>query len=402
MWKTVQLGDICDISIGKTPSRRENRFWDKEKQTDNVWLSISDLTSVTGKYISDSKEHLSDEGAKMFKPVPQDTLVMSFKLSIGKLAFTQRELRTNEAIAALIIKDESLVSKEFLYYFLSSLDWEAIAGNDVKVKGKTLNKKKLNTLSIVLPPLAEQKRIVAKLDTAFAEIDRAVEFVQERFSRVEKALGQIVDIELSELREEYESCSLGEMLESVEYGTSTKCSKTGKYPVLRMGNMQTGSFVMDDLVYLDSDEELEKYRVRKDDVFFNRTNSALHVGKAAIYDGGSDCLFAGYLIRLNYSDDVLDGRFLNYYLNAPSTRAYGYSVMTSSVNQSNINGTKLKEYPFIKVDLKTQQCIRKKLDDLTALLSQVHFLLGKSLNEYAQLKSAILTQELQPPQNEAA
>ena len=219
---------------------------------------------------------------------------------------------------------------------------------------------------------------------------------QERLSRAEKALGQIVDNELSELREEHESCVLGEMLESVEYGTSTKCSKTGKYPVLRMGNMQTGSFVMDDLVYLDSDKELEKYRVRKGDVFFNRTNSALHVGKAAIYDGGSDCLFAGYLIRLNYSDDVLDGRFLNYYLNAPSTRAYGYSVMTSSVNQSNINGTKLKEYPFIKVDLKTQNCIRKKLDEITALLSQVHFLLRKSLNEYAHLKSAILSKELMP------
>ena len=171
MWKTVRLGDICDISIGKTPSRGDKRYWDKEKQTENVWLSIADLTSLSGRYISDSKEYVSDEGAKLFKPVPKDTLVMSFKLSIGKLAFTQRELRTNEAIAALLIKDESLLTKEFLYHYLSSLDWGVIAGNDEKVKGKTLNKKKLNVLEVILPPLTEQQRIVAKLDAAFAEIE---------------------------------------------------------------------------------------------------------------------------------------------------------------------------------------------------------------------------------------
>ena len=292
-------------------------------------------------------------------------------------------------------KDEMQLPK-FVYYYLLSQQQFIYNNFRSGAAQPHVYAKDIETLDFPILPLAEQERIVAKLDAAFTEIDGAVELGQERLSRAAIALGQIVDNELIELREEHESCSLGEMLESVEYGTSTKCSKTGKYPVLRMGNMQTGSFVMDDLVYLDSDKELEKYRVRKGDVFFNRTNSALHVGKAAIYDGGSDCLFAGYLIRLNYSDDVLDGRFLNYYLNAPSTRAYGYSVMTSSVNQSNINGTKLKEYPFIKVDLKTQHCIRKKLDDITALLYQVNFLLGKSLSEYAQLKLAILAQELQP------
>lgn len=391
MWKMVKLGDVCKITNGSTPLRKEKRYW---AEGNIPWFTIDDLR-VQGKNITYTKQNVTQAAVddKKVKLVPVNSVLLCCTASIGAAAIARVEMATNQQFNALTPKSAALNS-DYLYFVATTLTQTLLS-----VSGSTtinfVSMSKLKEISIPLPPLAEQERIVAKLDAAFAEIDEAVELGQERLSRAEKALGQIVDNELSELREENESCSLGEMLESVEYGTSTKCSKTGKYPVLRMGNMQTGSFVMDDLVYLDSDKELEKYRVRKGDVFFNRTNSALHVGKAAIYDGGSDCLFAGYLIRLNYSDDLLDGRFLNYYLNAPSTRAYGYSVMTSSVNQSNINGTKLKEYPFIKVDLKTQHCIRKKLDEITALLSQLHFLLGKSLSEYAQLKSAILKQELQ-------
>ena len=376
MWKTVQLGDLCEIlDTRRKPITKKDRI-----HGEYPYYGATGIVDWVADYIFDEELVLIGEDGAKWDAGEKTAFIVDGKYWVNNHAHVVKP------------NTEKLLNKWLTYY---------LCGIDLKpwVTGMTvpkLNQRQLKSIPIPLPPLAEQERIVAKLDAAFAEIDKAVELGQERLSRAEKALGQIVDNELSELREEHESCVLGEMLESVEYGTSTKCSKTGKYPVLRMGNMQTGSFVMDDLVYLDSDLELEKYRVRKGDVFFNRTNSALHVGKAAIYDGGSDCLFAGYLIRLNYSDDVLDGRFLNYYLNAPSTRAYGYSVMTSSVNQSNINGTKLKEYPFIKVDLKTQNCIRKKLDEITALLSQVHFLLRKSLNEYAHLKSAILSKELMP------
>ena len=376
MWKTVQLGDLCEIlDTRRKPITKKDRI-----HGEYPYYGATGIVDWVADYIFDEELVLIGEDGAKWDAGEKTAFIVDGKYWVNNHAHVVKP------------NTEKLLNKWLTYY---------LCGIDLKpwVTGMTvpkLNQRQLKSIPIPLPPLAEQERIVAKLDAAFAEIDKAVELGQERLSRAEKALGQIVDNELSELREEHESCVLGEMLESVEYGTSTKCSKTGKYPVLRMGNMQTGSFVMDDLVYLDSDKELEKYRVRKGDVFFNRTNSALHVGKAAIYDGGSDCLFAGYLIRLNYSDDVLDGRFLNYYLNAPSTRAYGYSVMTSSVNQSNINGTKLKEYPFIKVDLKTQNCIRKKLDEITALLSQVHFLLRKSLNEYAHLKSAILSKELMP------
>ena len=120
MWKTMKLDDIASLSLGKTPSRSNPKFWDKEKNGKNIWLSIADLSTSNQLYIEDSKEYVSDEGAKLFKEVPAETLIMSFKLSIGKLAITKCALRTNEAIIAMPIKDEKLISKKYLYYFLSS------------------------------------------------------------------------------------------------------------------------------------------------------------------------------------------------------------------------------------------------------------------------------------------
>ena len=131
------------------------------------------------------------------------------------------------------------------------------------------------------------------------------------------------------------------------------------------------------------------------ETFFLIENSPLHVGKSAIFDSEEICLFAGYLIRLNFSDELIDSSFLNYYLNAPSTRQYGYSVMSSSVNQSNINGTKLKSYPFFKIDLDSQKIVSNKLESIEKQISYALKSQEAILNEYSKLKAAILAKELQ-------
>jgi type I restriction enzyme S subunit len=395
MWKTEKLEVLCNVSIGKTPSRSNPRLWDKEKNSENVWISIADLSSIDEKYIGDSKEYVSDCGAKLFKSVPKNTLVMSFKLSIGKLAITSRELRTNEAIAALLIKNENLILKEYLYYYLSSLNWNAIAGDVVKVKGKTLNKAKLKELPINFPHLVEQQRIVANLDATFSEIDKALDIKESNSRSLKYLLGRYIDGELRKLTNTLPPCRLGDMIDGVEYGTSTKCAKDGRYPVLRMGNMQGGKFSFDNLVYLNDECEAKKYRVKSGEVFFNRTNSPVHVGKSAYFENDNpNFSFAGYLIRVKFSEDTINGKFLNYYLNSPSTRRYGYSVMTSSVNQANINGTKLKDYPFIKIGLRKQVELSGKFEQMESRIDEAHEVMEAQLHHYLALKSAVLAQEL--------
>jgi type I restriction enzyme S subunit len=166
-WQTKNLGDLCEIELGKTPSRANPSFWDRQRQSGNVWLSIADLLKAEKNVVFGSKEYVSDKGAAICKLVPKDTLLVSFKLTLGRLAFAGRDLFTNEAIAALSIFNVRELSKEFLFYCLTFFDWAKAAENDVKLKGMTLNKAKLKLMPVSFPPFPEQQRIVVLLDEAF-------------------------------------------------------------------------------------------------------------------------------------------------------------------------------------------------------------------------------------------
>ena len=161
-WELVRLEQICDINMGKTPSRDKPEYWGGN----NTWVAISDLKGDT--FISKTKEGITDLALKEsgIKPVQKGTLLYSFKLSIGKVAITEKLLYTNEAIVALPIKDKQRVNLKYLYYAIQQVNLTGIG--DKAVKGVTLNKEKLKQLPIPIPPLTIQKHIVDTLDKADA------------------------------------------------------------------------------------------------------------------------------------------------------------------------------------------------------------------------------------------
>jgi len=153
-WPVKTLDEVCDINIGRTPSRANNTYWENGT---HHWLSIADMSQ--GVEITDTKEKITESAVKACncKIVSANTVLMSFKLSIGKLGINKIPLYTNEAIAALPIKDERLLHQRYLLHYLKTVDFAK--GVDRAAKGLTLNKEKLKQINIVLPPLAEQRRI---------------------------------------------------------------------------------------------------------------------------------------------------------------------------------------------------------------------------------------------------
>ncbi len=153
--KTIQLRELLrnkEVIIGFTPDRNDDSYWFGGK---NTWVKISDIGDEM--YISDSDEKITDLGIKPKKLLPVGTLLFSFKLSIGKVAITEKPLYTNEAIAGLIVDDP--VIKKYLYYILPRIDYET----NRATKGETLNKDSVGDLEI---PYDEDKikEIVEKLD----------------------------------------------------------------------------------------------------------------------------------------------------------------------------------------------------------------------------------------------
>jgi type I restriction enzyme S subunit len=160
-WPEVALESVCDINVGRTPSRHEKSYWENGI---HPWVSISDMTRA--RYISKTRECISEKARTEcnMKPVPEGTVLISFKLSIGKVSFSEKEMFTNEAIAALPIIDSQQLDPHFLARALEAIDFNGV-GNRA-VMGLTLNKASLKQIKIPLPPLEEQKRIAAILDQA--------------------------------------------------------------------------------------------------------------------------------------------------------------------------------------------------------------------------------------------
>ena len=156
----VALGDLCDVNIGRTPAREKREYWG----VGAPWLSIADMNQ--GRALSKTKEQITERAIAEtnMRAAPAGTVLLSFKLSIGKVGIASTPLFTNEAIAALPIRDSLKLSPEFLYWALQSID--LTVGQDRAAMGLTLNKAKLLTLKVPLPPLAEQRRIAAILDQA--------------------------------------------------------------------------------------------------------------------------------------------------------------------------------------------------------------------------------------------
>jgi len=179
-WTPKALGKVCAISIGGTPSRDQDRFW-AQGEDGYPWVAISDMGP---KLITKTNERITEGGVvnSNAKSVRAGTILMSFKLTLGRMGIAGIDLYTNEAIAAFVPKSEDVNSK-WLYHFLPRLALSATA--EQAIKGQTLNKKKLNILKAYLPSIPEQRRIAEILDT----IDEAIQKTEALISKL-KAMKQ--------------------------------------------------------------------------------------------------------------------------------------------------------------------------------------------------------------------
>lgn len=167
-WEWARLPDVCSYKPGKTPSTKNPVYW-SEDENDMPWVSISDMEHF-GR-VSDTKKRITQAAIdQVFKydVIPAGSLLMSFKLTLGKISILDNDAYHNEAIIS--IQPFSGIDKNYLFKFLPA---RALAGNTKNaIMGNTLNATSLALLLIPTPPEAEQQRIVAKVDELMALCDQ--------------------------------------------------------------------------------------------------------------------------------------------------------------------------------------------------------------------------------------
>ena len=173
----IRLKDAFDLQMGKTPARNTPSYWDG----DHKWISIADIGSA-GKYIATTKERITDKAITEsgIRAVPAHTVIMSFKLSIGKTSITSEEMYTNEAIMAFVSKGTYDIDIDYLYHLCCGTEWTE--GTNKAVMGLTLNKATLSEKRISLPEITEQKNIAAKFDA----LDNVIEKTQAELSSLDQ------------------------------------------------------------------------------------------------------------------------------------------------------------------------------------------------------------------------
>ncbi len=185
-------------------------------------------------------------------------------------------------------------------------------------------------------------------------------------------------IDANDLGEGWSLVPLGNLVQSLEYGSSAPSRPTGEVPVLRMGNLQAGAIDWTDLVYSSNAVEIRKYLLNPGDVLFNRTNTVELVGKTAYFNGERPAIFAGYLIRVVTAPTKLDAKYLTYVMNTEMARKHSAQVLTIAVGQANINAQKLRTYPIpVPPTAGEQRAIAEALSDVDELITSLDRLIAK-------------------------
>ena len=164
-WQWVRFGQIVRMSIGKTPARGEVSYWSKATIP---WVSISDMTN--SEHINKTKEKISVAASSVMGEIsPVGSLLMSFKLTVGRTSILNIDAYHNEAIISIYpFIDDKYALRDYLFYTLPFLS--NMGDSKDAIKGKTLNSKSLKSLLIPLPPLREQRCIINRLEELYAHL----------------------------------------------------------------------------------------------------------------------------------------------------------------------------------------------------------------------------------------
>ena len=165
-WSSAKAEDLFDISIGKTPPRKESQ-WFSENDNDIVWVSIADM-GQSGCFILNSSEYLTPDAVSRFnvKRVPAGAILLSFKLTVGRVAIAGCELTTNEAIAHFRMDDSSI--REYLFFYLKQFNYQTM-GSTSSI-ATAVNSKMVKAMRIDIPPKETLEMFHSTVSPMFGKI----------------------------------------------------------------------------------------------------------------------------------------------------------------------------------------------------------------------------------------
>ena len=373
----VRVSDVFDLRMGKTPSRKNLSYW---HDGNHDWISIADLGSF-GKYVGSTKERINDLAIAEtgIKPAPANTVLMSFKLSLGKTAITTIPVYTNEAIMAFVDKGVYPVDPSFMYHQCRAKDWTA--DTNTAVMGKTLNKKTLGQQMVFLPGLAEQKAIARQLDFVERQLVNANEQLEQLDSLVKSRFVEMFGDPDSNPHG-LEVCPLGKVLSVQPSNGMYKPHKDyvsdgSGTPIIRIDSFRNEGPDYSSLKRLNCNEsECRRYGINENDIVINRVNSVGCMGKTMLVSHIPEVtVFESNMMRLHSDEALMIPAFLCAQMTSEFSKSYFEANAKRAIGQASINQKDVKGLPVLVPTIGNQ----KKYLSFVAEVDKSRFvdLLGK-------------------------
>lgn len=378
----ARLDEIFDLQMGKTPSRNNADYW-TDGQYD--WVSIADLGSYQ-KYVEDTKERISALAVQEsgIKSVPANTVIMSFKLSLGKTAITQEPVYTNEAIMAFIPTEKYAVLPDYFYYLFSAKDWTK--GTNRAVMGTTLNKATLGAVSITVPPIDEQRKIAAILDKVsdliakrHQQLDKLDEMVKARLVEMFGDVIQNTKLWPQYIFSDITTSRLGKMLDAKQ--------QTGmcQYPYLANFNVQWFRFELDNLNEMDFNEaDRIEFELRDGDLLVCEGGE---IGRCAVWHNEiQPCYFQKALHRVRCKKEIVLPDYLAWWFKYNCDNKGFAAIEGAKATISHLPGAKLKAL-LVSVPPIEQQ---KQFATFVEQTEKSKTTISRSLEKLETLKKALM------------
>ena len=380
-----RLEEIFDLQMGKTPSRNNPVYWDSN---DNKWISIADL-SKCGKYITDTKEYLSDVAVKEsgISLIPTNTVVMSFKLSIGKTAITAEPMYSNEAIMSF--KDRHIVEMlpDYVYYLFLGKDWDA--GTNKAVMGKTLNKATLSKVRVNIHSIDKQREIVSVLDKISnliekrnAEIDNLDTLIKARFVEM---FGDNME---NKRNFPIESLDVhANIVSGITKGRKTKELNLTEVPYMAVSNVKDGYIDWTTVkTILATSSEIEQYRLQTNDVLMTEGGDPDKLGRGALLTKvPENCIHQNHIFRVRL-DSRVNPVYFEEYLQTARPKRYFLKAAKQTTGIASINMTQLRHMPLILPPMEEQ----KEFADFVHRVDKSKVAVQKALDEPQTLFDSLM------------
>ena len=378
-WRMVRLDEIADVIGGSTPARDRDEFWGGSVP----WVVPSEITSMSGRYLTGSNETITEAGmaAAGLKILPAGSILLTSRATIGAAAINKHPVVTNQGFQNLVAKDDA--DSLWLYYCISSLRSEMLR----RAAGSTfaeISRDSVRSLPIVLPPLPEQRAIADVLDSIDDVIERTEAVIAATETLRDSLLHEMLtrgvpgwhtqwkDVPgIGTIPADWEVVRLGKHVTHVGSGVTPRGGKSvyteSGITFLRSQNVHFDGLRLDDVVHIprEIDDSMQRSRVKPKDVLLNITGASIGRCTTAPVDiGPANVNQHVCIIR---TTEALNPGFLSKWLSTPRSQKEIDDIQTGQSRQG-LNYQQVRQLTTVLPHRDEQDAVVQILDGVDATI----------------------------------